>query len=99
MNQVYYSKFESPVGRLLLAGSKKGLHLVSFDAGKRARSVYPEWRLDNSAFVEVVEQLRSYFAGERKNFDLTLVLEGTEFQKRVWSTLRKIPYGETISYK
>jgi methylated-DNA-[protein]-cysteine S-methyltransferase len=99
MNQVYYSRFESPVGPLLLAGSKAGLQLVSFDAGKRARDVCPEWRLDSSAFVEVVEQLRSYFAGERKNFDLTLVLQGTEFQKRVWTALRKIPYGETISYK
>jgi methylated-DNA-[protein]-cysteine S-methyltransferase len=99
MNQVYYSRFESPVGPLLLAGSKRGLQLIIFAAGRRARSVDPEWRLDSSAFVEVVEQLQSYFAGERKNFDLSLVLEGTDFQKRVWTALREIPYGETISYK
>jgi methylated-DNA-[protein]-cysteine S-methyltransferase len=99
MNQIYYSMFESPVGPLLLAGSRTGLQLVSFGAGNRARRVDPEWRLDNSAFVEVVHQLQSYFAAERKNFDLALVLEGTDFQKRVWTALRKIPYGETISYK
>jgi methylated-DNA-[protein]-cysteine S-methyltransferase len=99
MNQIYYSRFESPVGPLLLAGSKAGLQLVSFGAGNRTRSVDPEWRLDDSAFVEVVRQLQSYFIGERKTFDLALVLEGTDFQKRVWTELRKIPYGETISYK
>ncbi len=99
MNQIYYSTFESPVGPLLLAGSKAGLQLVSFAAGDQAKSVDPEWRLDNSAFVDVVQQLQSYFAGERKNFDLSLLLEGTDFQKTVWTALRKIPYGETISYK
>jgi len=99
MSQVYYSTFESSVGRLLLAGSKAGLLLVSFASGDRPRNVDPEWRPDATAFVEVVQQLQSYFAGERKNFDLALILEGTDFQKRVWTALRKIPYGETISYK
>ncbi len=99
MSQIYYSRFESPIGPLLLAGSMTGLKLVSFGAGKRVRRVDPEWRLDNSAFREVVHQLQSYFAGERKNFDLALVLEGTDFQKRVWTALRNIPYGETVSYK
>ena len=99
MSQVYYSTFESPVGPLLLAGSKAGLLLVSFASGNRPRNVDPEWRPDTTAFVEVIQQLQSYFAGERKNFDLALILEGTDFQKRVWTALRKIPYGETISYK
>jgi methylated-DNA-[protein]-cysteine S-methyltransferase len=99
MSQVYYSTFESPVGPLLLAGSKAGLLLVSFASGNRSRNVDPEWRPDTTALVEVVEQLQSYFAGERKNFDLALILQGTDFQKTVWNALRKIPYGETISYK
>ena len=99
MNPVCYTWFDSPVGSLLLAGSSAGLKLVSFGAGHRARSVDPEWQLDNSAFLEVVDQLQSYFAGERKNFELPLVLQGTDFQKRVWTALQKIPYGETISYK
>ena len=99
MSPVCYTWFDSPVGSLLLAGSSAGLKLVSFGAGHRARSVDPEWQLDNSAFLEVVDQLQSYFAGERKNFELPLVLEGTDFQKRVWTALQKIPYGQTISYK
>jgi methylated-DNA-[protein]-cysteine S-methyltransferase len=95
----YYSWFESPVGALLLAGTRAGLKLVSFSTGKRAVSVDAEWREDQAAFTEVVDQLQSYFAGERKTFELPLVLEGTEFQKRVWTALRDIPYGETVSYK
>jgi methylated-DNA-[protein]-cysteine S-methyltransferase len=99
MNQIYYSKFESPVGPLLLAGSKAGLQLVSFGAGSRGRKIDPEWRLDHCVFVEVAHQLHSYFAGERKNFELNLLPQGTDFQKTVWTALREIPYGETISYK
>jgi methylated-DNA-[protein]-cysteine S-methyltransferase len=47
---------------------------------------------------ETVRQLQAYFAGELKSFDVPLEIEGTEFQKRVWSALRTIPYGQTRSY-
>jgi methylated-DNA-[protein]-cysteine S-methyltransferase len=43
-------------------------------------------------------QLREYFAGVRKSFDLPLDMRGTDFQKRVWRELQRIPYGETSSY-
>lgn len=98
MDAMFYSWFESPVGRLLLAGSKRGLKLVRFSGG-HARQVDPEWQEGDWQFREVVQQLRSYFAGKRTSFDLPLVLEGTEFQKKVWTALQKIPYGETTSYK
>lgn len=45
-----------------------------------------------------VKQLREYFKGERKKFTVTLVLEGTPFQKKVWRELQKIPYGQTATY-
>lgn len=44
-------------------------------------------------------QLEEYFDGKRKEFDISIKLIGTEFQKRVWNELLKIPYGETVSYK
>jgi len=47
----------------------------------------------------VYTQLKEYFDGERKKFDLPLEIEGTDFNKRVWNELLKIPYGKTISYK
>lgn len=44
-------------------------------------------------------QLEEYFDGKRKEFDISIKLIGTEFQKKVWNELLKIPYGETVSYK
>ncbi|MGZ0149542.1 methylated-DNA--[protein]-cysteine S-methyltransferase [Kribbella sp. WER1] len=46
----------------------------------------------------VVEQLESYFAGSRVSFDLPVRLNGDAFQRRVWSALAEIPYGETTTY-
>jgi methylated-DNA-[protein]-cysteine S-methyltransferase len=99
VSNIRYTWFESPVGPLLLAGSESGLKLVSFATGKQAVAVNPGWKEDRAAFAEVVAQLRAYFSGNRKNFELPLHIEGTDFQKSVWTELRSIPYGETISYK
>ena len=46
----------------------------------------------------VKRQLDEFFAGQRTTFDLPMAPDGTEFQKRVWAELTRIPYGETISY-
>ena len=47
---------------------------------------------------KVFKQLQEYFGRERKEFDLPVEIIGTDFQKKVWNELTKIPYGETISY-
>ena len=99
VNIVRYTWFASPIGLLLLAGNDTGLKLVSFAEGHCARAVDPAWREDAAIFADVREQLCSYFAGERIAFNLSLILEGTEFQNKVWNALQTIPYGETISYK
>jgi len=90
---MFYTWMESPVGRLLLAGDEKGLHKLLF-GGK------PEvgWREDPVALAEPVRQLRAYFAGELRDFELPLAPAGTPFQLRVWRELCRIPYGQTISY-
>jgi methylated-DNA-[protein]-cysteine S-methyltransferase len=92
------TQIDSPVGPLLLAGDDAGLREIRFVAGRRPQSPDPTWQPDAKPFAEAIRQLRSYFAGERKDFDLPLILEGTDFQLSVWHNLRKIPYGETISY-
>jgi methylated-DNA-[protein]-cysteine S-methyltransferase len=98
MNTIYCTQIPSPVGPLLLAGSERGLREVRFVAGRRPQRADPEWKQDAAPFREAIRQLRAYFAAERKDFDLPLLLEGTDFQLRVWQSLRTIPYGETISY-
>ncbi len=54
---------------------------------------------DNKILLQAEKELEEYFDGKRKKFTLPLDLRGTDFQLRVWNVLRKIPYGETRSYK
>jgi methylated-DNA-[protein]-cysteine S-methyltransferase len=94
----HYRTIDSPVGPLTLAGTGSTLtHLRMVDQTHEPdRS---EWRpADGEVFAEAVEQLTAYFAGELTEFDLDLDLGGTEFQRKVWTALRTIPYGETRSY-
>ncbi len=54
---------------------------------------------DTKLLVKAKNELEEYFDGKRKEFDLPLKQEGTEFQKKVWNALSKIPHGETRTYK
>jgi methylated-DNA-[protein]-cysteine S-methyltransferase len=53
---------------------------------------------DDPLLAEAARQLREHFAGERTDFDLPLAPPGTDFQRRVWDELRRIPYGTTATY-
>ncbi len=98
MEEICYRYIESPIGRLLLAGTERALRRIEFATGKGARGPRPEWRQDRRGFAAAVSQLSEYFAGRRRNFELLLDPVGTEFQQRTWSALRQIPYGATSSY-
>ena len=99
MSSLSYTWYDSPVGPLLLAGSRTGLSHVRFSSGRQAVAVDPDWIENRSLFDHVMRQLREYFAGDRKTFSLSLMPEGTDFQRAVWTELQNIPYGVTISYK
>ncbi len=88
----------SPVGRLTLTASNGLLTGMAMDGQRHARVAPPGGKRDDAWFADVAVQLEEYFAGDRTGFDVPLELTGTEFQRRVWSALRDIPYGETISY-
>jgi methylated-DNA-[protein]-cysteine S-methyltransferase len=96
--KISYSYLDSPVGRLLLAGDADGLSLISFPAGSRPREPSAAWTPDDGVLAEAIAQLRSYFAGQRRDFSLSLRAHGTPFQERVWTALRSIPFGATVSY-
>jgi methylated-DNA-[protein]-cysteine S-methyltransferase len=64
-----------------------------------AMTAFSLWEGEGSGHsAEVARQLEEFFAGKRRTFDFPLAPKGTEFQKRVWAELVKIPFGETISY-
>ncbi|HWY43941.1 MAG TPA: methylated-DNA--[protein]-cysteine S-methyltransferase [Candidatus Sulfotelmatobacter sp.] len=98
MGRIYYATMESPVGSLRLVAEEMGLRMVWFLRGGAKQKPHEDWKEDEAFFIDVRRQLQEYFAGELREFDIPLLMEGTEFQKRVWKTLQTIPYGETISY-
>lgn len=93
-----YTWTDSPIGRIMLSGDEEGLSRVQLDT--EVRGVTPdEGAVEDSAlFHDAVEQFKAYFAGELKQFELKLNPQGTSFQQRAWLELRKIPYGQTITY-
>jgi methylated-DNA-[protein]-cysteine S-methyltransferase len=90
----YTTYYDSPIGILEITGSDKGIHGVHFV--ERKKDPDPSIPMP---LKDCCRQLYEYFVGKRKEFVLDLVLEGTEFQKKVWDQLKKIPYGTTVSYK
>lgn len=97
-DRVTYSVLESPIGRLLLLSDGVALSGVYMESHKRGPLPGPHWQRDDRSLASVADQLRAYFAGELRQFDLPLALRGTKFQLRVWNALRAIPFGHTQSY-
>lgn len=108
-NRVYYSEMESMIGPLLIAATEAGICWVDFNKGNRSYLNLQRWsnkwfgheNVEKSvSFLQpIIDQISEYFAGKRNSFDLKVDLHGTPFQKRVWLSLMKIPYGQTRSYK
>ena len=94
----YYCIMDSPVGDLLLRGTAKQVQEIAFSRGSRKFKIEPDWREGAEVLDRAVAQLEEYFAGQRQRFELPLGPEGTEFQRRVWQELRRIPFGGIISY-
>ncbi|WP_031511258.1 methylated-DNA--[protein]-cysteine S-methyltransferase [Streptomyces megasporus] len=94
-----YTVHPSPLGELLIAGPEPGaLASITVPGQKGGARVLPDWRRDDAAFVEATRQLDAYFAGELKEFDLTLATRGSEFRERIWAALDRLPYGSTVTY-
>src|SRR4051794_39625683 len=95
---MFHTTIDSPIGELLLTGDGHALSGLWMQDGDRPKRPHPDSVESEERFEEVITQLREYFAGERRDFDLPLAPPGAEFTQRVWAELRKIPYGETITY-
>ncbi len=88
-----WTRVETELGRLYLAGSERGLCRIELhEAGGAALLEDP------AGLAEAARQLQEYARGERREFQLELDLQGSEFELRVWSELRTIPWGRTRTY-
>lgn len=84
---------QSPLGPIEVTGDRDGLTRISvLDIPAESSTTIP------TELQQATSQLTGYFNGDLQDFDLQLNLHGTDFQKKVWQALRKIPHGETRSY-
>lgn len=102
------SRIETPVGTMIAGSVAEGICLFEFGdrdtleatIGKIKKHVQQEITEGENAHIKSLRtQVDEYFSGTRKVFDIPLVMHGTEFQKKVWNELLKIPYGAVISYR
>ncbi|MBL8014369.1 MAG: methylated-DNA--[protein]-cysteine S-methyltransferase [Candidatus Omnitrophica bacterium] len=98
MSVIEYA-MSSPVGTIHLQATEKGLRGVNVcqetvTSENSISGPSPQKEILKSAS----DQLKQYFKGERQDFDIPLDLDGTDFQKRVWKELSRIPFGKTVSY-
>jgi methylated-DNA-[protein]-cysteine S-methyltransferase len=97
---MFYDYFDTGlIGTLTLVGDEQGLRRIVFPKEKNSSTIQDDWRKQPEFFAPVKAQLRAYFKGELKQFDLALAPVGTPFQLKVWQALLAIPYGELVSYK
>ena len=90
-----YFAYETAFGKILVVSD--GSAITALYVKDMA---IPNGRNEADALTDrVAEQLEEYFSGKRKEFDIPLHPQGTDFQRSVWKELQRIPYGETISYK
>lgn len=94
----YYATMESPLDELTLVGDGQSLRGIFFKKHKGDPLNTSDWEYKPQVFQRAIQQLNEYFQGQRTEFDLELAPQGTEFQKKVWHELGRIPYGKTISY-
>jgi methylated-DNA-[protein]-cysteine S-methyltransferase len=107
MNQIQIQYYNTPYGELILGSYKNKLCLCDWRYRKMRAAI--DFRITKGLEAEFVEkeskiikkciqQLEEYFAGERMDFDIPLLMLGTDFQQKVWNELKKISYGQTSTY-
>ena len=87
---IYSQTIETSAGTLTVRATKEAIINITFETGADS--------IPNEITQKACSELDEYFRGKRKNFDLPLQTNGTDFQKQVWNELIKIPAGKTISY-
>lgn len=96
-----HTVIDSPYGPLTLVatdGTLSGVYMTGQRHRPPEESFGARTDLDTPPFAAAAAQLERYFAGELREFDLPLHLDGTPFQRAVWQQLLRIPYGETRTY-
>lgn len=101
MKKIFF--YNSPIGEIGIVENEKAItEICIVDSLEKKNEIIKniEYILEETLLISnTYNELNEYFEGIRKEFTIPLLLEGTEFQKKVWKELINIPYGETRSYK
>jgi methylated-DNA-[protein]-cysteine S-methyltransferase len=96
---LYYESYDCMLGRIYLVADETGIRYIELIEDKWQQFLNNnDLKRDSNKCFEGLKQIDEYFSLKRKNFDLKLSIEGTDFRKQVWKALTNIPYGEVISY-
>ena len=102
----YSKKIQTPLGEMLAIKTEKGLCMLEFFDGKSTEKQVKELESlgdilekEDVFFEQLETELNDYFEGNLTQFTIPFDFIGTDFQKKVWNELIKIPFGETKSYK
>lgn len=103
--KIFYTVMNSPLGRLLVAATERGLCTVQFGDSEQKleqdlRQGYPTAQIqrDEARLSPWITALQEYFRGRKLDLKPSIDIQATAFQQRVWQELQKIPYGQTRSY-
>ena len=96
--------FSTPLGTMYACATDKGICLLEFDNRKNLELQFKKLsgtilKEESPFFSQLRKELEEYFNKERTDFTVPLDFVGTDFQKRVWTELVKVPHGKTVSYK
>ena len=102
---VYYTEYQSMLGIIYIAATENGICSISLPGSKKEEFIgWLKKHYDNiieeesNLLVQGIAELDEYFKGVRKEFSIPLDLQGTDFQKKVWEALCKVPCGSTATY-
>ncbi len=107
-NIIHITRFTTTLGPMFACATQKGVCLCEFTNRKMLETEFNDLRKRLNAVIlpgenphldQLQKELKEYFDGKRKSFDVSLDTPGSEFQQSVWKILQEIPYGETRSYK
>lgn len=97
--KLYFYELETIVGTIFIIKSEKGLRSIEI-IKENFEALNKKYKLieNKGKCQDEINQIIEFFSGNRKEFNLTFDIEGTDFRKKVWKELLKIPYGEIRSY-
>ncbi len=107
-NVILISRTTTPIGPMWICATENGICLVEFTDRKMLETEFKDLQKllktriligENKHTKQAQKELKEYFAGERRSFDVALNTPGTDYQKEVWKVLQDVECGTTSTYQ